>query len=70
LVNLTEKQKNIYNIIKEFIDKNGYSPTVREIGEIANLKSSATVDTYLEILEEKGYITSVRNKARTIRIVK
>lgn len=67
---MTEKQEKIYNIIKEFIKKNGYSPTVREIGEIAKLKSSSTIFEYLRILEDKGYITSEKGKPRTIRVVK
>lgn len=70
MVKLTKKQEKIYNIIKEFIEKNGYSPTVREIGELAELKSPATVFTHLETLEEGGYIKSERSKSRTIRILK
>jgi repressor LexA len=67
---LTDKQLKILYIIKDFIIEHGYSPTVREIGEIAGLRSSATVDTYLKILQKKGYIIKVEGKMRTIRIVK
>lgn len=66
---LTDKQLKILYIIKDFIIEHGYSPTVREIGEIANLKSPATVDTYLKILQRKGYIKNVAGKMRTIRII-
>ena len=48
---LTKHQENIYNIVKEFINKNGYSPSIREIAKIANLKSPATVFAHLEALD-------------------
>ena len=67
---MTKSQENIYNIIKDFIKDNGYSPTIREIKELAGLKSPATVFTHLEALEEGGYIKSERSKSRTIRILK
>lgn len=67
---MTESQEKIYNIIKEFINNNGYAPTVREIGKLANLKSSQTVFTHLTNLENKGFITYEKNKSRTIRILK
>lgn len=67
---LTDKQLKILYIIKDFIIEHGYSPTVREIGKLAGLRSSATVDTYLKILQKKGYIKKVEGKMRTIRIVK
>lgn len=65
---LTEKQKEIFNIIKKFIDKEKISPTVREIGEIAGLKSSSTVHSYLSRLERKGYIYRSDNCPRSIRV--
>lgn len=66
---LTEKQYEILNIIKNFIDKNGYSPTVREIGDIANLNSPATVWVHLKHLKDKGHIYYEKGKMRTIRII-
>lgn len=67
---MSEKANKILNIIKTFIEKNGYSPTVREIQKEANLKSIATVHEHIQRLEAKGYITYVKNKSRTIRILK
>lgn len=66
---LTEKQYEILNIIKDFIDKYGYSPTVREIGKIAGLNSPATVWVHLKHLKEKDYIYYAEGKMRTIRII-
>lgn len=65
---LTPKQLKIYRIIIEFIDKKGYSPTLREIAHLANLKSPATIQSHLNNLLDKGYITFEPYKNRTIRI--
>ena len=65
---LTEKQKEIFDIIKEYIDKEKISPTVRDIGRIAGLNSSSTVHGYLKRLEDKGYIYKSDNCPRSIRI--
>ena len=70
IISLTKKQENIYARIKNFIEKNGYSPSVREIGQASNLRSPSTVYGYLKILKEKGYITYEERKPRTIRILK
>mgnify|MGYP002852546050 CR=1 FL=1 len=66
---LTGKQKYILEILKKLIAKNGYPPTVREIGEEANLSSPATIHFHLRQLEEKGYIKKDDNKNRTIEIL-
>lgn len=66
---LTDKQKNILQVIKQLIAKNGYPPTVREIGQKANLSSPATIHFHLTKLEEKGYIKKGDNKNRTIEIL-
>lgn len=67
---MTEKQAEIYFIIKEFIKNNGYSPTIREIGELAKLNSPSTVFTHLTNLEKKGFISQIKGKVRTIRILR
>lgn len=67
---MTKKQENIYNIIKKFIEDKGYAPSIREIAQASNLRSSSTVFSYLKKLKEKGYITFEENKPRTIRILK
>ncbi len=66
---LTDKQKNILQIIKQLIAKNGYPPTVREIGQKANLHSPATIHFHLTKLEEKGFIKKGDNKNRTIELL-
>ena len=66
---LTGKQNYILQILKQLIAENGYPPTVREIGEKANLSSPATIHFHLSKLEEKGYIKKDDNKNRTIEIL-
>ena len=66
---LTGKQSFILDILKKMIAKNGYPPTVREIGEEAHLSSPATIHFHLKQLEEKGYIKKDDNKNRTLEIL-
>lgn len=66
---LTDRQKYILDVIKKLVAKNGYPPTVREIGETANLSSPATIHFHLTKLEEKGYIKKGDNKNRTLEIL-
>lgn len=66
---LTGRQAFILDILKKMIAKNGYPPTVREIGEEAHLSSPATIHFHLKQLEEKGYIKKDDNKNRTLEIL-
>ena len=66
---LTGKQNYILQVLKKLIAKNGYPPTVREIGEEAHLSSPATIHFHLRKLEEKGYIKKDDNKNRTLEIL-
>ncbi len=66
---LTPKQEVILDILKELIAKNGYPPTVREIGKIAHLSSPATIHFHLKQLEKKGYIAQGENKNRTLKLL-
>ena len=69
LEKLTHRQEFILQTLKKLIAKNGYPPTVREIGEEAHLSSPATIHFHLEKLEEKGYIKKNGSKNRTIEIL-
>lgn len=66
---LTDKQKLILDTIKKFIAKNGFPPTVREIGKELNLSSPATTHFHLSKLEAKGYIKKNKSKNRTIELL-
>lgn len=66
---LTSRQQDILQVIKKLIAKNGYPPTVREIGEEAHLSSPATIHFHLSKLEEKGYIAKGGSKNRTLKLL-
>ncbi len=65
---ITAKQQQILDYIKEEILKKGYPPTVREIGETVQLKSTSSVHSHLETLEKNGYIRRDPTKPRAIEI--
>ena len=65
---ITPKQQEILNYIKEEILKKGYPPTVREICETVNLKSTSSVHSHLETLEKNGYIRRDPTKPRAIEV--
>lgn len=66
---ISDKQKEILEYIKETILKKGYPPAVREICEAVHLKSTSSVHSHLETLEENGYIRRDPTKPRTIEIL-
>lgn len=65
---ISPRQEEILFFIQDYYKKNGYPPTVREIGEGVGLLSSCTVHYHLEKLEEKGIIRKSPSKARAIEI--
>ena len=65
---LTDRQQNVYELIRSLIVKRGYGPTVREIGEHFGIKSPNGVMCHLRALERKGLITRSPNKSRAIEL--
>jgi cell division inhibitor SepF len=53
---LTPRQLHILEVIREYFDKNGFAPTMRELGTAVGLTSPAAVKYQLDILTEKGYL--------------
>lgn len=66
---ITTKQKEILDFIKDRILGKGYPPAVREICEAVHLKSTSSVHSHLETLEQNGYIRRDPTKPRAIEIV-
>lgn len=64
-----DRQKEIYQYIKECLREKGYPPSVREIGQAIGLKSSSTVHGYLARLEASGLIKRDPTKPRAIGIL-
>jgi len=66
---LSAREQEILNLLRQGLIENGYPPTVREICALTGLRSTATVHAYLERLEKKGYIKKAEDKPRAISIV-
>src|SRR5437899_6562011 len=66
---LTERQREIYDFIKDKIEGRGFGPTVREIGEGFDIKSPNGVMCHLKALEKKGLIKRTGFRARAIQLV-
>lgn len=66
---ISAKQQQILDYIKEEILEKGYPPTVREICEKVGLRSTSSVHSHLNTLEENGYIRRDPTKPRAIEIM-
>jgi repressor LexA len=65
---LTTRQREVYEFIREKIRNRGYGPTVREIGEQFEINSPNGVMCHLKALEKKGIITREPNMSRAIQL--
>lgn len=65
-----EKLIKVMDYIRKFSVENGYTPSVREIGKECGIKSTATVHSYIEKLQNKGYLNKTDNKKRAVTIGK
>lgn len=65
-----EKLTRVMDYIRKFSEENGYTPSVREIAQECGIKSTATVHSYIERLQTKGYLNKTDNKKRAVTIGK
>ena len=65
---LTDREKDILAYIAKIVSEKGYSPSVRDIKSALSIRSTSTVHTYLQRLEEKGLLTKENGKSRTLRV--
>lgn len=65
---LSDKQREIFDYIRSYIDEKGVSPSVREIGQAVGLRSTSTVQYHLTALENAGYIERDPLLKRTLRL--
>jgi repressor LexA len=68
-LNLTKRQSEIFEFIKGHLEKTGYPPTVREIGNSLGLHSPSTVHAHLSKLESAGVLRRDPSKPRAIEIL-
>lgn len=67
---LSERQVKILNFLQKFIETNDYPPTIREIGEAADISSTSVVNYNLNLLEDLEYIGRDRTVSRGLRLLK
>jgi repressor LexA len=63
---LTQRQAQVLDIIQNSIDRDGYPPTIREIGLELGIRSTNGVNDHLKALERKGYLTREESKSRAV----
>jgi len=63
---LTDRQLEVLRFIAREIDERGYPPTIREIGEALDIRSTNGVNDHLKALERKGYLTRDPVKSRAL----
>lgn len=66
---LRDKQREIYDFLRVYTENKGYPPSVREICEAVNLRSTSTVHGHLKRLEKKGLIKRDPTKPRALEIM-
>lgn len=66
---LTQVQERVLGFIAEHLQRHGFAPTIREIGDAVELSSSSSVAHQLAQLEKYGYIRRHSNQARTLELL-
>jgi repressor LexA len=65
---LTRRQKQVLDVIANFVDENGYSPSYEEIARGLNLASLATVHKHISVLTTKNYLKRGFNQSRSLEL--
>lgn len=66
---LSKKQADFFLFLKDYLQENGFPPTIRELRDGVGLSSTNMVKKYLDVLERKGYIKRQFNSPRAIEII-
>ncbi|MEA5079050.1 MAG: transcriptional repressor LexA [Anaerolineaceae bacterium] len=66
---LSERHRKIMDFLTKFQEDNGYSPSIRQIGDSIDVKSTSLVDYYLTQLQEMGFIEREDRISRSIRVL-
>lgn len=66
---LSERQRNILKFMKRYMDRTGYPPTIREIGEATDINSTSVVNYNLNKLVDAGYLQRSDKVSRGLRLV-
>jgi repressor LexA len=66
---LTHRQRRVLEVIRDSVDRRGYPPSMREIGEAVGLTSPSSVAHQLATLERKGFLRRDPNRPRAIEVI-
>ncbi len=66
---LPDRQREVLEVIRAWVERFGYPPSVREIGEAVGLTSTSSVSYQLRALEQKGYLRRDPNRPRAIEVI-
>lgn len=66
---LSKMERRILDYIVDYLRRNTYQPSIREIGKKFGIKSTKTVSEYLQALADKGYIEREASRSRGVKIV-
>ena len=66
---LYNRERQLLEFITQFIQRFGYSPTLKEIGEALNMGSPATVHEHVDRLRQKGFVRKLDGTARGIEVI-
>ena len=67
---LTDRQRQVLDFIDAEVQRRGYPPSVREIGDAVGLSSPSTVHAHLAALQDKGYLRRDPTKPRAIEVAR
>ena len=65
---LTSRQRRVLEVIRDAVERRGYPPSVREIGEAVGLTSSSSVHHQLATLQKKGFLRRDPNRPRAVEV--
>ncbi len=68
-MHLTKRQKEVFDFISDYLEREGYAPSLEEIGLRFGLSSVATVHKHVHNLVEKGLLRKAWNRSRSIEVV-
>jgi repressor LexA len=68
-IKLSRRQKKMLVFIGDFVDENGYPPTIREIGKACDISSTSVVNYNLNKLEREGLLARDREVSRGLRLL-
>jgi repressor LexA len=65
---LTPRQRKVLEVIRDYMDRVGYPPSVREIGDAAGLTSTSSVAHQMKVLEKKGFLRRNASRPRALEV--